>query len=845
MKLLLFFALVMVIMLTGSNTPLDAATSGRLRLLADHSWHFTLGDPKGAEDPRFDDAGWRHVDLPHDWSIEGPYSENAPTTGRGGYLPTGVGWYRRVFDAPPAWRGKRVHINFDGVYMNSDVWINGVLLGHRPYGYISFEYDLTPHLHFGGRNVLAVRVDNSLQPDTRWYSGTGIYRHVWLTVTNPVHVAPWGTYITTPDVTPESATVRIRTSVTNDGVSIAGATVVTNVTGPAGAAPARPAAPRPEGIRPFPRTPAESIDIAPGGQCVLDQSVAVPKPHLWSPDAPALYHAHTVVTVGGKIVDEYDTPFGIRTMAYDVDKGFLLNGQPVKMHGMCLHQDGGCVGAAVPIQVWERRLRLLKAMGCNAIRTSHNPPAPEFLDLCDRMGFLVMDESFDEWTGHKVAHGYASYFQEWGIRDLTDMLHRDRNHPSVVLWSLGNEIGEQTAANGADVLRPLVETVHREDPTRPVTAACDSVYTDRGGATLGFLNLLDIVGYNYVDRWGTRRETYYADDRRQFPERKFIGTEDSNIRQVRGEYNFVPTGSDGLVRGGYTASMIDTEQLWKFVRTHDYVIGDFIWTGIDYLGEAQWPNKLNTSGALDTCAFPKDTYYFWQSQWTAAPMVYVFPHWNWAGREGQVIPVLCYSNCSSVELFLNGKSFGAKSLAFPRSGTSGGWNTYAQPPVRPSTADLHLSWDVPYEPGILKAVGYRNGKPVCEGTIATAGPAAALALAVDGDTLTADPDTVAEVTVKVVDAQGTVVPEAANRVSFVVSGPARLIGVDNGAPANHDSYQASSRPAFHGLALAVVRLTGTAGTVSVTATSPGLAPATVTIKVTPPVSLPPKLAVAH
>ena len=834
MKWLILLTLLVTIMLTNSNIPLDAAASGRIRLLADQGWHFTLGDPKDAEAPSFDDAGWRRVDLPHDWSIEGPYSKDAPTTGRGGYLPTGIGWYRRVFNVPPAWRGKRVHIEFDGVYMNSDVWINGVLLGHRPYGYITFEYDLTPYLRFDGHNVLAVRVDNSLQPDTRWYSGTGIYRHVWLTVTNPVHVAQWGTYITAPDVTPDSATLRIRTCVSNDSDETVAAKVVTYVTGP-----------QQEGARPFLRTPPQAIDIGPGRQTGLDQSVDVPKPLLWSIDTPTLYNAHTVVMVGGKTVDEFDTPFGIRTITYDVDKGFLLNGKQVKMHGMCLHHDGGCVGAAVPIQVWERRLRLLKAMGCNAIRTSHNPPAPEFLDLCDRMGFLVMDESFDEWTSAKVAHGYASYFKEWGIRDLTDMLHRDRNHPSVVLWSVGNEIAEQTMANGADILRPLVETVHKEDPTRPVTAACDSVYTDQGGATLDFLNQLDIVGYNYVDRWGTRRETYYADDRREFPDRKFIGTEDSNIRQVRGNYNFVPMGSDGLVRGDYTSSMIDAEQLWKFVRTHDYVIGDFTWTGIDYLGEAKWPNKLNTSGSLDTCAFPKDSYYFWQSQWTTAPMVHLFPHWNWAGREGQVIPVLCYSNCSSVELFLNGKSFGAKSLAFPRPGTSGGWNSYAQSPVLPTTADLHLSWDVPYEPGTLKAVGYRNGKPVCEEEITTAGPAAALVLAVDSDTLAADPEAVAEVTVKVVDAQGNVVPKADNLVSFVVDGPARLIGVDNGDPASHDSYQASSRPAFNGLALAVVRLTGTAGTMSVTATSPGLPSATVTISVTPPVGKTPILAVVH
>jgi beta-galactosidase len=558
-----------------------------------------------------------------------------------------------------------------------------------------------------------------------------------------------------------------------------------------------------------------------------------------------MYAAHTVVSIAGTVVDEFDTPFGIRTIAYDVDKGFLLNGQQVKMHGVCLHQDGGCVGSAVPIQVWERRLRLLKEMGCNAIRTSHNPPDPEFLDLCDRMGFLVMDEAFDEWTMHKVPHGYASYFKEWGIRDLTDMIQRDRNHPSVVLWSVGNEIGEQTASNGADILCPLVETVHTEDPTRPLTAACDSVYTDHGGAKLDFLNLLDIVGYNYVDRWGVRRETYYADDRREFPDRKFIGTEDSNLADVRGNYNFVPMGRDGLGRWDYTASMIDAEQLWKFVRTHDYVIGDFTWTGIDYLGEANWPNKQSSSGSLDTCGFPKDAYYFWQSQWTAEPMLHLFPRWNWTGREGQVIPVLCYTNCTTVELFLNGKSLGAKSLEFPRAGTSGGWDSYAQPRVLPTTADLHLSWDVPYQPGTLKAVGYRYGKPVCEDDISTAGPAAAIVLAPENNTIAADPEAVAQVTVKIVDSHGNLVPDASNMVSFVVDGPAHLIGVDNGDPSSHDSYQASSRAAFNGMALAVVRLTGTPGTVSVTATSSGVASATVPITVKPSVTTTPILGVVR
>jgi beta-galactosidase len=504
---------------------------------------------------------------------------------------------------------------------------------------------------------------------------------------------------------------------------------------------------------------------------------------------------------------------------------------------MCLHADGGAVGAAVPGGVWARRLQELKDMGCNAIRTAHNPPAPEFLDLCDRMGFLVMDEAFDEWTVRKpqIKHGYSDVFNDWYERDLVNMIRRDRNHPCVVLWSAGNEIGEQTMPGGDQVLARLVAVFHREDPMRPVTAAMDNIHTDKGDAPEAFPALLDVVGYNYVDRWGTRRETYYDDDRRRYPQRRFVGTEDANLYGVRGQYDLPAAPASGTAPRPprYATAMIRTEQLWKFDRVHDYVIGDFFWTGIDYLGESRWPGKGASSGVLDTAGFPKDGYYFWQSQWTTKPMLHLFPPWNWAGREGRVIPVLAYTNCDTVELFLNGRSLGVKAYEFPRQGNAGAWNQYARPVVPATTADLHLSWDVPYEPGVLRAVGYREGKQVAEAEVRTTGAPAALTLAADRETLTADGDDVANVTVRVVNAQGDVVPTADNSIGFEVRGPGAVIAVDNGDPFSHESYQGNQRSAFHGLALAIVRATAAAGEIRLTATAEGLKPATLALQAAP------------
>lgn len=788
----------------------------RQRLLMDYGWSFTTGDPAGAESPGYDDSGWRGIDLPHDWSIEGPYDSTAATTGRGGYLPTGVGWYRRAFELPPGAESGRVAIEFDGVYQNSDVWINGEHLGRRPNGYISFRYDLTPFLR-SGENVVAVRVDNSMQPNSRWYSGSGIYRHVWLTLTDSLHVGHRGVVVTTPDVQPTGAAVAIETRVVNDSRSTREGRLRSILFDSAGVEVAR----------------TESGFVTPAGQdTVLEQEVHLLVPALWSPESPALYTLRTTVLDGaGRSVDETETPFGIRHIAWDADRGFLLNGRRVKMLGVNLHHDGGPVGAAVPEALWVRRLRLLKAMGVNAIRTAHNPPSPEFLDLCDRMGLLVMDEAFDEWTHAKVEFGYSQYFAEWGEQDLVDFIRRDRNHPSVVLWSLGNEIGEQHAPGGHEVLRRLVEIAHREDPTRPVTTGNDHIAADDGATTVEFMELLDVVGYNYVDRWHERRELFNAEDRHAHPDWKFIGTESGSVRGTRGEYS---VGDDPeRVQPSWTTGMIRAEQLWRFVSLNDYYAGDFMWTGIDYLGEAFWPRRNSTSGVLDLVGFPDDGYFFYRSRWTDEPMIHLFPHWNWEGREGQSIPVLAYSNCDAVELYLNGRFLGEKRLEFPRQGTSGSWNGYDRPQVFPTTADLHLSWDVPYEPGVLRAVGKRNGEVVATQEVHTAGAPAALRLSVERDTIRSRIRDVAHVEVEVIDANGVVVPMASDLVRFTVEGPGRWLAAGNGDPTDHGSYQAMERRAFHGLLLAMIQSTDETGTIRVTAQADGLATAEIEVTVLP------------
>jgi beta-galactosidase len=798
----------------------SSGTGGRVRESFDSGWRFLKADATGAQMPEFADGGWREVDLPHDWSIEGTIAQTEPSAGNGAYLPTGVGWYRKRFRVGAAERGKLVTLEFDGVYQNSEVWINGVYLGLRPYGYVPFAYELTPHLKYDAENVVAVKVDNSRQTNCRWYSGSGIYRHTWLLKTDALRVGYWGTFVTTTQVSKASAIVEVKTRVVNGRKASARCKLTTLLWGADG---------KPAGGAEAPQT------IAAGGEYEFVQQITVDKPNLWSPANPSLYQVRSELGEDSQVPsDVYWTPFGIREAVFDARRGFVLNGERVKLNGVCVHQEAGCVGSAVPERMWERRLELLKEMGCNAIRTSHNPYAAEFLDLCDRMGFLVMNEAFDEWKVPKgqMKNGYHLYFDEWYERDLLNFIHRDRNHPSVVLWSAGNEVPDQGAAEGADTLRKLLRVFHAEDPTRPVTVACDHIASEPANETAKpeFLAQLDVVGYNYVDRWRERAQLYYSEDHDAFPERPVIGTESGGTGGTRGDYS-------GLVRGGSPAGRpnrsgpsIDTEQLWKFVGSHDYVSGDFMWTGIDYLGEASWPAKSSSAGVIDTCGFKKDGFYFYQSQWTAKPMLHVFPHWNWKGREGQFIPVSCYTNCDSVELFLNGRSVGVRGYEFPRYGMQGRYgNTAARDRVARTTADLHLAWDVPYEAGVLKAVGMKDGAVSMTTEVATTGEAAAVRLTADRAEMAADGRDVAHLTVEVVDAEERVVPDAAQEVVFEVEGEGRLIGVDNGDPRSHDGYKLNRRKAFNGMCLGVVQGSGKTGAVRVKATAEGLQSGMVTV----------------
>jgi beta-galactosidase len=806
---------------SGYNSGGVEAGTTRIREAFDFGWRFHKGDARGAQEPEFSDASWKNVDLPHDWSIEGPFGENEPSGFCGAYLPTGIAWYRKRFRLPALYRAKMLTVEFDGVFENSEVWVNGQYLGKRPYGYVPFFYDLTPYVVFERDNVITVKVDNSRQTNCRWYSGSGIYRHTWLLSTSKIHVAHWGTFVTTPRVSKDEATVEVKTKVANESGESAPCVLKTTILDSEGNA-------------------IESIEanqqVNSGGQSEFVQQIELKKPRLWSVDDPQLYKVRSVLRVQDRIVDEYDTLVGIREARFDANKGFLLNDERVKLNGVCLHHDGGCVGAAVPERVWERRLETLREMGCNAIRTSHNPAAAEFLDLCDRMGFLVMNEAFDEWKvpkGQIGPNGYSNYFDEWFERDVRNFVRRDRNHPSVVLWSAGNEVGDQEDPHGSETLRKLLNVFHTEDPTRQVTVGCDHICSEppSKAARPEFLALLDVVGYNYVDRWRDRKEKYYSIDREAFPERRFVGTESEGIGGVRGDYPFLsPTDAATPFFNLQQGKNIDAEQLWKFVSTYDYVAGDFMWTGVDHLGEARWPLKSSSTGVLDTCGFKKDGFYFYQSQWTRKPVLHLFPHWNWKGKEGQVLSVTCYTNCDTVELFLNGRSFGVKGYAFPRPGMERDYGIY--PPraqALRTTANLHLIWDVPYEPGTLKAIGMKDGKVATTSEVSTTGEPAALALLADRQVIAADRREVAHLTVQIVDDHARVVPIADNDVMFSVDGEGVLIGADNGNPRSHEDFKSKRRKAFNGLCLAIVQSTARAGQIRVTASSPSLKSGSVTL----------------
>jgi len=768
-------------------------------------WRFRLGDVAGVQDAGFDDSQWGQLDLPHDWSIEGEFSEQNPAGTGGGALPGGLGWYRKMFTVPATAKGKLIFIEFDGVYRNGEVWINGHYLGERPYGYSTFEYELTPYLVYGAqRNVIAVKVDNSQQPNSRWYSGSGIYRNVWLTTLDPVHVEHWGAYVTTPEVNEQSASVKVQTKVSNGSKSSAPVNLTTIIQDATGREVARA---------------AERNVAAKGSHAEVSQTLSLSAPMLWSDDRPYVYKVISQLEQGGTVLDRYETPLGVRTFRFDVEKGFFLNGKPVKIRGTCNHHDLGSLGTAVNTRALERQLQLLKGMGVNGLRTSHNPPAPELLELADRMGFIVMDEAFDMWKIEKTKYDYHLDWDEWHKRDLEDMVLRDRNHPSVFIWSIGNEVVEQWNNNplGGTISRELVGIVRNLDRTRPITSACNGVSRDNKVLSEGDL---DLVGTNYAHR----RLPEFA---KMFPGRPIIGTETNSSLHTRGSYRMP---SDDILRWPYKdaealkisptyeCSAYDNstanwgsahEETWKLVKDHDFFSGMFIWTGWDYIGEPTpfpWPAISSYFGIIDLAGFPKDAYYFYQSEWTDKPMLHILPHWNW--KPGETVDVVAYFNhADEVELFLNGRSQGKK---------------------RKENGEMHVFWRLPFESGVLKAVSRKDGREVLTDEVRTAEAPAKIVLAPDRRSLKADGADLSFVTVKVVDKKGTVVPAADNLIKFDVTGGS-LAGVDNGNQISHESFKASQRRAFHGMALAIVKTKRKPGEIVLKATAGNLPPASVVL----------------
>jgi beta-galactosidase len=797
-----------VLPIAATLRPLEAAgpePPPRERLPFDHDWKFLLGDPVGAEAPSLDAAAWRTLDLPHDWSIEGQIGPQNPMGGSGGYFPAGIGWYRRTFTAPANWSGKRVRAEFEGVYMNATVYLNGHELGTHPYGYTTFFHDLTPHLQPGAANVLAVRVDQSKHQNSRWYAGSGIYRHIWLHVTGPVHIAPWGVSVTTPEVSAARAKVSVKSRIANESAAKSRFVLRTVLYAASGAALGQSDA---------------RAELAPGDSIVATQEMAVDQPALWTPDSPSLYRAVTRVLQDGKTVDEISTPFGIRSIEWSVEKGFLLNGTPLKMAGGCVHHDHGPLGAAAFDRAEERRVQLLKDSGFNAIRTSHNPPSPALLDACDRLGMLVMDEAFDCWSRAKNPHDYSEAFKEWWQRDIDAMVLRDRNHPSVVMWSIGNEVPERGQPLGAEEARMIADYLRGLDRTRPVTSALNNVprWTD----TDGFYAALDIGGYNY-------NLANHAADHQRVPSRIMACTE------------------------SFPRATFDD---WAMVADFPYIVGSFVWTAIDYLGEsglgratlrdaqdnsregygAPFPWHGADCGDIDICGTRRAIAHYRNIVWNRGERLYlgvrqpvpeakrmsvtqwgVWPvqaSWTWPGMEGKSLEVEIYSRGEAVRLYLNDDLLGEKPTTRAERWTA--------------------NFTVPYAPGVLKTVALQGGKAIAETVLRTAGEPAQIRLTADRTSLRADGQDLSFITVEALDASGQPHPNADHELTFDLKGPGKIAAVGSGDLTSEEPYQGNRRKLFQGRALVVVRASRTAGSITLTATVAGLKPGTVNIRLARP-----------
>ncbi|MEX2093703.1 MAG: beta-galactosidase GalB [Pirellulales bacterium] len=847
-------------MSSASHAATDELASPRSRTSFNSDWRFTKDDPPGVGDKLnyaelksamleptgadvpdvayaqsdFDDSKWRKLDLPHDWGIEGPFIQDEP--GETAKLPYwGVGWYRKHFEVPASDQGRQLYLDVDGAMSYANVWINGHYAGGWPYGYTSWRINLTPYIRFGGENVIAIRLDNPPK-SSRWYPGGGIYRNVWLVKTQPLHVAQWGTRITTPEVSEETATLKVEVTVDNRSKQRAAAKVSALIYSFSkdGKRSATPIA----------KTKPVTVKVAADSSATAVLSTQIPQPQLWSPEHPHLYAAQVVVSQGQFDMDECETTFGIRTIKFTPQDGFVLNGRPTKIHGVCLHHDLGALGAAFNLRARERQLEKLKELGCNAIRASHNPLEPEFLDLCDRMGFLVMDEAFDAWRMPKRDNDYHLLFDDWAERDLRAMIRRDHNHPSVVLWSLGNEIYEQRDGKNVPLAKQLADIAHEEDPTRPVNMALHVVEA----STNGFQDAVDVFGYNYTP-FG------YEEFRQKNPEIPLIGSETSSCTSTRGEYFFPVDEADKRSgRVNYQVTSYDySAPKWamapdvefKAQDENNFVAGEFVWTGFDYLGEPtpydtdllatdatemlkftdpalerqaaddlakfkkiRVPSRSSYFGIFDLCGFPKDRFYIYQARWRPElPMTHILPHWNWPERVGQVTPVHVYTSGDEAELFLNGRSLGRK---------------------KRGPFDYRLRWnDVVYEPGELKVVAYRNGKEWATAVVKTTGPPAALTIAADRNVIRTairnDGDDLSFLTVTVVDKDGNLVPRSKDPIRFTIEGPGEIVATDNGDPTSHESFQSPKRDAFNGLCLVIVRAQhGQSGTITLHAESPEL-----------------------
>jgi len=795
------FLFIAMLVITANRMAAKEKDGTQRKQLFDYDWKFDLGDTPAASTISFDDKSWRNLDLPHDWSIEGTLDSNNPMGNDGGYFPAGIGWYRKSFTVPESWKDKRVSIYFEGVYMNSEVFINGKSLGVHPYGYTTFSYNLTPDLVFGKENLVSVKVDNSKQKNCRWYSGSGIYRHVWLVVTNPIHVAQWGVTISTPDVSSEKATVQVKTRIKNE----------TNL---------------PQSITLKTQLSVENVNKADDHQLTVEllansekeveQTIQVLKPLLWSLEIPQLYQAQVQIFKANKIVDDTKTNFGIRSIKFSTENGFQLNGKTLKINGGCVHHDNGCLGAAAFDRAEERRVELLKSAGFNAIRTSHNPPSEAFLAACDRLGMLVIDEAFDGWKEKKNEFDYAMYFDAWWQRDIEAMVQRDRNHPSIIMWSIGNEVIERKKPEAVQTAKMLVNCVHKNDPTRPVTSAMTTWDSDWEVFDPLFA-VQDIGGYNY--------QLYRAQkDHERVPSRIIVQTE------------------------SYPR---DAFANWKLVQNHDYILGDFVWTALDYLGESgigRWyypgdvpgehyqgkifPWHGAYCGDIDLIGWRKPISHYRSMLYNDNEKLYmairepnpdsgkikitgwaVWPtweSWTWPGFEGKEIQVEVYSKYPKVRLYLNNELVGEQATT--------------------EEQQFKATFTLPYKTGELKSVGVIDNKEVETTILQTSGNAAKIRLIPDRSKISADGQDLSFVTVEVTDTDGKLQPNAENLLRFKIDGPGVIAGVDNANIKDVDSYVGTSRKAWHGRALVVIRSTKNAGNIKLTVSSQGLTKAILTVK---------------